>query len=77
MVKKAFETGGHSLLRGARNFVRDAATNRGMPRQATPGQFVVGEDLATTPGKVVFRNRLMELIQYEPQTEPRCTRSRC
>lgn len=69
MVKKAFETGGHSVLRGARNLLRDAVTNRGMPRQSTPGTFVVGKDLAATSGKVVFRNRLIELIQYEAQTE--------
>jgi len=69
MVKKAFDTGGLSLLRGARNLARDALTNRGLPRQVIPGTHVVGQDLAATPGKVVYRNRLMELIQYEPQTE--------
>jgi polyhydroxyalkanoate synthase subunit PhaC len=69
MLKKALETGGQSLVRGARNALRDVATNRGMPRQTTPGQFVPGRDLATTPGTVVFRNRLIELIQYAPQTE--------
>ena len=69
MLKKALETGGQSLVRGARNALRDVATNRGMPRQTTPGQFVPGRDLAATPGTVVFRNRLIELIQYAPQTE--------
>ena len=68
-VKKAYETGGHSLLRGARNFLQDLATNNGQPRQTVSGQFVVGKDLAATPGKVVFRNDLMELLQYSPQTE--------
>ncbi|MGH3899511.1 MAG: PHA/PHB synthase family protein [Pseudonocardiaceae bacterium] len=68
-LKKAFDTGGLSLVRGARNLVRDVATNKGMPRQVTPGQFRPGHELAATPGKVVFRNRLIELIQYEPQTE--------
>jgi polyhydroxyalkanoate synthase subunit PhaC len=68
-LKKAFDTGGLSLMRGARNLVRDMATNKGMPRQVTPGQFRPGHELAATPGKVVFRNRLIELIQYEPQTE--------
>ncbi len=68
-LKAAFDTGGLSLLRGARNLVRDVATNKGMPRQVTPGQFRPGHELAATPGKVVFRNRLIELIQYEPQTE--------
>mgnify|MGYP001038512026 CR=1 FL=1 len=69
MLKKALETGGQSLVRGARNALRDLATNRGMPRQTTPGQFEPGRDLAATPGTVVFRNRLIELIQYAPQTE--------
>ena len=68
-VKKAFETGGLSVLRGARNFATDLVANRGWPRQTTPGQFVVGRDLAATPGKVVFRNEIMELLQYAPQTE--------
>jgi polyhydroxyalkanoate synthase subunit PhaC len=68
-LKKAFETGGLSLVRGANNALRDMATNKGMPRQVTPGQFRPGHELATTPGSVVFRNRLIELIQYEPQTE--------
>jgi polyhydroxyalkanoate synthase len=68
MVQKAFETGGRSLVRGARNALRDLVQNGGLPRQNTPGEFVVGEHLATTPGKVVYRNRLIELIQYAPQT---------
>ncbi|MGH3764374.1 MAG: PHA/PHB synthase family protein [Pseudonocardiaceae bacterium] len=67
-LKKAFDTGGLSLLRGASNALRDLATNNGMPRQVTPGQFRPGHELAATPGSVVFRNRLIELIQYEPQT---------
>ncbi|MGH3822202.1 MAG: PHA/PHB synthase family protein [Pseudonocardiaceae bacterium] len=68
-LKKAFDTGGLSLVRGASNLLRDMATNKGMPRQVTPGQFRPGHELAATPGRVVFRNRLIELIQYEPQTE--------
>jgi polyhydroxyalkanoate synthase len=68
-LKKAFDTGGLSLVRGVSNMLRDMATNKGMPRQVTPGQFRPGHELAATPGSVVFRNRLIELIQYEPQTE--------
>ncbi|HEX6401664.1 MAG TPA: alpha/beta fold hydrolase [Pseudonocardiaceae bacterium] len=69
VLKKAFDTGGLSLVRGASNALRDMATNKGMPRQVTPGQFRPGHELAATPGSVVFRNRLIELIQYEPQTD--------
>jgi polyhydroxyalkanoate synthase subunit PhaC len=68
-LKRAFETGGASLRRGARNFVTDLATNRGMPRQVDRGAFTIGKDLAATQGKVVFRNDLIELLQYAAQTE--------
>ncbi|MDQ1514520.1 MAG: poly[(R)-3-hydroxyalkanoate] polymerase subunit PhaC [Actinomycetota bacterium] len=67
-LKRAFETGGVSLLRGARNFMTDVATNGGFPRKVDRSAFTVGKNIAATPGKVVFRNDLMELIQYEPQT---------
>ncbi|GAB7191934.1 class I poly(R)-hydroxyalkanoic acid synthase [Kineococcus sp. NUM-3379] len=69
VLRKALDTGGQSLVKGAKNFLDDLANNGGQPRQTVPGQFTVGEDLAATPGKVVFRNHLMELIQYSPQTE--------
>jgi polyhydroxyalkanoate synthase len=68
VMKKALETGGLSLAKGARNFVQDLLTNQGAPRQVTPGAHAVGKDMAVTPGKVVFANELMELIQYAPST---------
>ena len=68
VIKKALDTGGLSLAKGARNFIHDVRTNRGVPRQVVPGAHTVGEDMALTPGKVVFRNDLMELIQYAPST---------
>ena len=68
-MKRAFETAGMSLLRGARNLALDVAQNKGRPRQVDSSAFTVGENLATTPAKVVFRNELMELLQYEPQTD--------
>ncbi len=68
-MKRAFETAGMSLLRGARNFALDVVQNKGRPRQVDSSAFTVGENLATTPAKVVFRNELMELLQYEPQTD--------
>jgi len=68
-TKRAIETGGASLVRGARTFLDDVANNGGLPRMVKPDHFRVGRDLAVTPGKVVYRNSLMELIQYEPATE--------
>ncbi len=68
-LKKAFDTGGASLARGLRNFLEDLRSNDGFPRQVDLTPFKVGDNLAATPGKVVFRNDLMELIQYVPQTE--------
>ncbi len=68
-LRKAFDTGGLSLLQGLRNFAEDLVHNQGMPRQVDTKPFRVGGNLATTPGAVVYRNELMELIQYEPQTK--------
>ncbi len=68
-LKQAFDTGGASVLRGARNLTDDVLHNRGMPRQVDKRPFELGVNLAATPGKVVYANELMELIQYAPQTE--------
>src|SRR6185312_875248 len=68
-LKRAFDTAGVSLLRGARNFTLDLIQNRGMPRQVDSSPFELGGNLAVTPAKVVFRNELMELLQYEAQTD--------
>ena len=68
VIKKALDTGGLSLAKGGRNFIHDLRTNRGAPRQVVAGAHAVGKDMAVTPGKVVFRNELMELIQYAPST---------
>ena len=67
-VKRALETGGGSVLAGAGNFLDDLVRNGGRPRQVDAAPFELGRNLATTPGDVVFRNELMELIQYAPQT---------
>ncbi|HEX5811904.1 MAG TPA: alpha/beta fold hydrolase [Pseudonocardia sp.] len=68
-LKRAFDTAGASVVKGALTFLDDLANNNGRPRQVDASGFEVGRNLAATPGKVVFRNELMELIQYSPQTE--------
>ncbi|MGQ0521782.1 MAG: PHA/PHB synthase family protein [Actinomycetota bacterium] len=67
-LRRAVDTGGRSALAGVHNFLNDLATNGGRPRQVDASGFRVGGNLAATPGKVVFQNELMELIQYEPST---------
>lgn len=66
-LKRAAETGGASLAEGTRNLLADLQEGRMSMTDATA--FQPGENLAITPGKVVYRNELIELIQYEPQTE--------
>ena len=68
-LKRAFETAGASVAAGSRNFLDDLVHNNGRPRQVDTSSFELGRNLAATPGKVVFRNELMELIQYAPQTK--------
>ncbi|HEY6762049.1 MAG TPA: hypothetical protein VI318_21290 [Baekduia sp.] len=67
-LKRAFDTGGASVMRGARNAVRDAVKRRGLPSQVDGDAYRVGENLATTPGAVIYREDLFELIQYTPTT---------
>ena len=68
-LKRAFDTGGRSVLAGARNFLGDVRHNGGRPRQVDKSPFRLGENMAATPSKVVFRNHLIELLQYLPQTD--------
>jgi polyhydroxyalkanoate synthase len=68
-LKKLVDTGGASLLHGLENFVGDLVKNGGLPAQVDTRNFAVGKNLATTPGAVVFRNAVMELIQYRPMTD--------
>jgi polyhydroxyalkanoate synthase len=67
-VRKFVDTGGRSLWSGLQNYLDDLAKNGGMPSMVDQSAFKVGETLATTPGGVVFRNELLELIQYAPTT---------
>jgi polyhydroxyalkanoate synthase subunit PhaC len=66
-LRKAAETGGMSLMRGAQNMLRDLAGG-GMPATADREQFVVGRSLACTPGAVIYREEMFELLQYTPTT---------
>lgn len=68
-LKKAFDTNGKSLFKGAKNFVSDVRHNGGMPTMVDSSPFTKGENIAATPGAVVFRNDVLELLQYTPQTE--------
>ena len=68
-VKRFFETGGKSLLDGLSHLAKDLVNNGGMPSQTDMTAFEVGKSLATTAGAVVFRNEVLELIQYKPVTE--------
>jgi polyhydroxyalkanoate synthase len=68
-LKRAFDTGGMSLARGARNLARDVRHNGAMPSMIEPGAFEVGRDLAVTPGAVVARDTVAEVLQYAPATD--------
>ena len=67
--REALSTQGESVSRGARNMLDDISRNGGWPSQVDTSGHNVGENIAITPGAVVFRNELIELIQYSAQTE--------
>jgi polyhydroxyalkanoate synthase subunit PhaC len=67
--KRAYETAGLSVLRGLRNLAKDIVQNGGMPTMVDTRPFKVGENLAVTPGAVVYRDELCEVIQYRASTE--------
>lgn len=67
-VDRAIKTRGRSVLNGLRNFVDDLLHNGGMPRMVDSDAFQVGRNVACTPGAVVYRDEVFELLQYTPTT---------
>lgn len=68
IMRKSLETGGRNLVAGFQNFLQDWERKQSGKKPVGTENFVVGHDVAVTPGKVVYRNRLIELIQYAPAT---------
>jgi len=68
-LKEAVRTRGRSVVAGARHALHDLKANGGMPSMVDTRPFVPGETVAATPGAVVFRNPVLELIQYAPTTK--------
>ena len=70
VLQATIETGGENLLKGLENLVQDLEGGRGQLSitMTDPNAFRVGENVATTKGKVIFQNELMQLIQYAPST---------
>src|SRR5581483_5323503 len=68
VISRTLREGGANLVRGARNFAEDWARVAGRTPPEPNSSFQVGDTIAATPGEVIFRNELMELIQYSPTT---------
>jgi polyhydroxyalkanoate synthase subunit PhaC len=68
-MEKTLETGGSNLAKGFAAFLKDMKENGGLPAQVDDSGFKVGGNLAVTPGKIVLRHEMFELIQYSPSTE--------
>ena len=67
-VRQFLDTGGESLWRGFQNYLGDLTKNGGLPAQVDKSSFKVGVNIAATPGAVVYRNDVLEVIQYNPDT---------
>jgi polyhydroxyalkanoate synthase len=69
VIEETFRTGGANLQRGVQNVLEDMRDNRGRPALVDKKAFEVGKNVATTQGTVVYRNDLIEVIQYTPSTQ--------
>ena len=71
VVRETLNSGGQNLLRGLNNLLADVERGEGELRvsMTDPKAFTMGKNIATTPGKVVYQNELMQLIQYQPSTQ--------
>ncbi|MES0863417.1 alpha/beta fold hydrolase [Ruegeria sp. SCPT10] len=69
IINRTFQTGGRNLIEGSTHFLEDVAHTITQQHEPAPQGYKVGKDLAATPGRVVFRNDLFELIQYTPRTK--------
>jgi poly[(R)-3-hydroxyalkanoate] polymerase subunit PhaC len=68
-LKRFFDTGGGSVRSGIANWVGDVRHNHGMPSMVDRRPFKIGENIAATPGVVIHRTEVFELIQYTPQSD--------
>ena len=68
-TKRVVDSGGLSLLKGLKNAYTDLTKNGGMPSQVDKRPFKVGKNLAVSEGQVIWKNEMLELIQYAPRTE--------
>jgi polyhydroxyalkanoate synthase subunit PhaC len=70
VLKATIASNGENLVKGLDNLLADIERGHGeLSIRQTSGEFVIGENVATAPGKVVFRNQIMELLQYSPTTD--------
>jgi len=68
-IKRAFDSAGVSLIRGTRNLIGDLSRNGGMPAMVDTRPFQLGRNIAVSPGSIVHRDEVFELIQYASTAE--------
>ncbi len=68
-MKTTLEQGGKNLISGSKNLIEDMVNNNGLPSMVDTSKFKVGENLGVSEGQVIYREDLLELIQYTPKTD--------